>query len=213
MKIVCISDTHGKHRDLILPEGDMLLHAGDITLRGEFDILEDFNNWLGEQNFKHKVVICGNHDFCFEQENKKSRKIMTNCTYLQDEFIEIEGLKIYGSPQTPWFHNWAFNQYRGIEIRKYWAKIPKDTNILITHGPPVGIFDRSARTGENVGCQDLYDEIYHRLDSLKLHVFGHIHEDGGKQKKSKVKKDLTFVNASCLNLVYEPINDIQVVEI
>src|SRR5205807_2128139 len=66
MRIVAISDTHEKHYQLKLPEGDVLVHAGDITNRGRIEKLAEFASWLNVQDFKHKIIVCGNHDFCFQ---------------------------------------------------------------------------------------------------------------------------------------------------
>ena len=63
MKIVCISDTHCQHRQIVIPNGDLLIHAGDFLSTGwEADALIDFDDWLGELPHPHKVVIAGNHD-------------------------------------------------------------------------------------------------------------------------------------------------------
>jgi Icc-related predicted phosphoesterase len=114
---------------------------------GEKDCIKDFDDWLGTLPHKHKIVICGNHDLCFEDNPKEARKLMKNAHYLEDETIEIEGLKFYGSPWQPEFHNWAFNLNRGEEIKKKWDLIPNDTDVLITHGPPYGILDKEAVNG------------------------------------------------------------------
>lgn len=197
MKLVLISDTHGKHRQLQLPVGDMLIHAGDISRHGEMDTIQDFNDWLAELPFKYKVVIAGNHDFCFE--TLVGQKLLTNATYLQDSTIVIEGLKIYGSPWQPRFFDWAFNLDRGDPLKAKWQEIPADTDILITHGPPWGVGDTTNR-GVLAGCQDLLERI--QEISPKLHVFGHIHEGYGLYQNTPT----IFANASICNLGYQPIN-------
>ena len=184
-----------------MPSGDLLICAGDVTNKGELGILQDFNKWLGTLDFKYKVMIAGNHDFCFEGVGRNiAESLLTNVTYLFDSEVEIEGLKIYGSPWTPYFHNWAFNLRRGPAIEKFWNKIPKTTDILITHGPPFGILDWVDRPSEEedpipgvskVGCQDLTKALK-RLTNLKLHVFGHIHEAGGMVTEGGT----VYVNAS-----------------
>jgi hypothetical protein len=51
--------------------------------------------------------------------------------------VIIEGVKIYGSPWLPSYHDWAFNLERGGEVLKQkWEQIPNGTDVLITHGPP-----------------------------------------------------------------------------
>ena len=115
MRITAISDTHTKHSQLNLPGGDLLIHGGDLSNRGSFGDLESFLYWFGKQDYKHKVFIAGNHDFCFQDSPgickailKEHEEYNGNITYLEDSEITIEGLKIWGSPWQPEFYNWAF---------------------------------------------------------------------------------------------------------
>ena len=110
MPIVCVSDTHGYHRRTDLPPGDILVHAGDITRHGTLEDVELFDEWVGMLNrlYSYKVVIAGNHDFCFQEKPAEARARLTNAIYLEDSGCEIEGLKFYGSPWTPIFFDWAF---------------------------------------------------------------------------------------------------------
>lgn len=115
---------------------------------------------------------------------------------LNDSGFEFDGVKIWGSPITPWFHDFAFNRHRGMRIRPHWDMIPDDTNILVTHGPPMGILDLTSR-GIYAGCQDLLERIK-QLKQLKLHLFGHIHEAHG----IVTDEGMTYSNASMMNLQY-----------
>ncbi|MEN9611408.1 MAG: hypothetical protein RLZZ628_2222 [Bacteroidota bacterium] len=197
MKIVFISDTHGKHDELKLPNGDMLIHAGDVSSRGTLPQMQLFLDWFEKQPFKYKIFIAGNHDFLAEREpNLFESLIPKNCIYLKNNGIEIEGIYIWGSPITPWFYNWAFNRHRGQPIAKYWDMIPKKTDILVTHGPPFGILDETV-TGFKVGCEALEQKI--KDLQLKIHVFGHIHEASGVKKVGET----TFINASVLDINYK----------
>jgi len=206
MKIICISDTHGAHRSVSIPDGDLLLHAGDLTNRGELEQVADFNDWLGGLPHAHKVVIAGNHDFCFENKHRvKAEALLTNATYLFDRSVEIEGLTLYGSPWQPWFGGWAFNRKRGADIAEVWEQIPDETDILITHGPPAGILDLCVH-GEGAGCK----ELLYAVEALRprLHVFGHIHEAYGEVQAGQQpgQSGTTFVNASIMTFQYEPTN-------
>jgi Predicted phosphoesterases, related to the Icc protein len=58
-------------------------------------------------------------------------------------------------------------------LRK-WNKIPDDTDILVTHTPPVGHGDLCC-TGVRAGCVELLTTVQQRIKP-KYHVFGHIHE-------------------------------------
>ena len=122
--------------------------------------------------------------------------IPENIMYLNDSAMEIEGVRFWGSPITPWFYNWAFNRQRGMEINAHWTKIPEDTQVLITHGPPWGVLDRT-EDGSHVGCEDLSRQVQ-RIQP-KLHVFGHIHESNGRVEH----EGTTYVNASVLNARYQ----------
>ena len=207
MKLVCISDTHSLHAGIDLPEGDVLLCAGDITNCGDTYDVMNFANWItteeNKDKFKHIITIAGNHDWCFQRQGETSRKILADAgiTYLQDSSITIDGIKIYGSPWQPEFCNWAFNVPRGERLARIWDAIEDDTNILITHGPVHNILDFTERDQIHVGCVDLAKRVK-KLKQLKLHVSGHIHEGHGIKKVKKV----TYVNASVCTLRYNPIN-------
>lgn len=197
MKFVIISDTHGQHKNLTLPKGDVIIHAGDISQRGKESEILDFLNWFKDLDFKYKIFIAGNHDFFFEETSVKDiqKIIPENIIYLCDSGVEVEHIKIWGSPITPNFFDLAFNSDRGEPISKHWELIPSDTDILITHGPAFGKLDKTTR-GENVGCEDLL----HTIDKIKpkVHICGHIHEGYGQTTSSKTK----FINASVLDEKY-----------
>lgn len=198
MKILFLSDTHGQHRKLKnLPQADLLIHAGDISKYGEDHEIEDFIKWFSKLDFKYKIFIAGNHDFYFEDEtvNRIQRMLPENSYYLCNTGVSIAGINFWGSPITPTFFNWAFNKDRGPEINKYWNKIPRSTDILITHGPPFGILDLT-QSGMNVGCQDLLKKV--KSIKPKYHLFGHIHEAYGIYQNAHT----TFFNGSILNENY-----------
>jgi len=205
MKITFISDTHGKHAKLtpkISLDTDLLIHAGDLSSLGRSNELEDFLSWFDSLPIPNKVFIAGNHDFLPEQEPTLFRSLLSNypnLTYLENEAITINEVKIWGSPITPFFFNWAFNRQRGNDIRRYWEAIPDDVDILVTHGPALGFGDKTTR-GELVGCEDLL-EIINQIKP-KYHIFGHIHEGYGQYQN----EDTIFINASMVNVRYEMVN-------
>ncbi len=222
MKITCISDTHAQHDKLQLKGGDLLLHSGDIMTSG-FDIkeVEDFAKWFAKQPYKHKILIAGNHDRILDDEHMKrlgyyledrneeySKKLFKehDIVYLNDGSVVIEGLVIHGSPVQPWFFNWAFNRERGEEIDEHWQMIPDNTDILLTHGPPMGVGDLvktrgSVNNGTRVGCDDLRSRLLEIQP--KLHIFGHIHEGYGTDNLGNTK----CVNASVVDQHYRQVND------
>jgi Icc-related predicted phosphoesterase len=210
MKIVCISDTHNCNENIAVPDGDILIHAGDATTVGNVEQITAFNQWFANLPHKYKVFIAGNHDWLFETDNNFARSLLDkSIVYLQDSSVEIEGLKIYGSPWQPRFYDWAFNLNRGAELAEKWKLIPNDTDILITHGPPFGILDEVPRKYfvENTGCEELR-KVVERVKP-KLHVFGHIHCGYGQTEQFGVK----LVNASTCDEEYNPTQPPIIIEV
>jgi Icc-related predicted phosphoesterase len=199
LSIVFIADTHGLHRNVVVPEADILVHAGDLSMHGDLEDVDAFSDWLSSLPHRHKIVIAGNHDFCFERTPEEARSRLTGSIYLQDQAVEVEGIRFYGSPWQPWFHDWAFNLPRGEAIARKWALIPDTTQVLVTHGPPLGQCDRTV-TGEAVGCGDLMG----RVEQVRpaVHCFGHIHEAFGVSQGAGT----LFINASVCTFAYEPVN-------
>ena len=233
MKIIAISDTHTFHKYLtlkgmgsILPEGDLLIHSGDLTGLGHRDEVEEVFKWFAEiaPYYTHGIVfIAGNHDKSFDPKynyldnqrkkpdwlEEKLATLPSNVHYLENSGLEIEGLKIWGSPITPWFYGdrWAFNKHRGEEINNVWNTIPNDTDIIITHGPPAKIGDFIPSSREYVGCSDLLHRI--QVIQPKLVCFGHIHESYGAHKVDET----LYVNASICDANYDPTNKPHVIEL
>jgi len=209
-KIVCLSDTHNYNEQIAVPDGGILIHAGDATIQGTIDEIVLFNEWFTNLPHPHKIFVAGNHDWLFETSNRLARTLLdSSIHYLEDSSVEIENLKIYGSPWQPRFFDWAFNLTRGTELAEKWRLIPGDTDILITHGPPFGILDEVPRQYwiENTGC----DELRKRIEQVRprLHVFGHIHCGYGQTEKFGVQ----FVNASNCDESYEPVNSPIVIDL
>ena len=178
-RIVAVADTHNEHERLSIPEGDVFVHAGDLTGRGTLPELERVADWLRSLPHAHKVVIAGNHDFGLQRNPAMARPLFHGLTFLEDGEATVAGLRIWGSPWQPWFHDWAFNARRGPEIDAKWQLIPEGIDVLVTHGPPLGYGDR-VHLGERVGCADLLRQLT-RVHP-RLHLFGHIHEDRGEWK-------------------------------
>jgi Icc-related predicted phosphoesterase len=202
LKIHFISDTHTRHSDLQLPGGDVLVHCGDF-MGGGSDLSEviDFLDWLSDQDYKHKVFIAGNHDSLFEENPKAIKMIISDypkITYLQDSEVIIDGIKFYGTPWTPEFCNWSFAYDTESEADLIFNKIPKDTDILLTHGPAFGFLDVVEGQNTHLGCVSLCNHI----DRIKpkVHACGHIHSGFGII--DGYGEATTRINASCLNEKY-----------
>lgn len=191
MRIVCISDTHNINEGFTVPDGDLLIHAGDATSDGEPWEIERFAEWFRSLPHRHKVFVAGNHDWMFQRENEKARAMMHGFCYLEDESVAIEGLKLHGSPWTPQYKTyvWAYILDRGRPLAEKWSLIPDDVDILVTHCPPSGILDRSG-SDISAGCEDLLERVLEVRP--RLHVFGHMHPSHGVIERDGT----TFVNAS-----------------
>jgi Icc-related predicted phosphoesterase len=207
MRIIAISDTHGRMDAADVPDGDVLLHAGDLTMRGRIEEIERVGAWLRTLPHRHKVVIAGNHDFAFEDTPGDARDALGDgLTYLQDDGVTIDGLRFWGSPWQPRFFDWAFNLDRGAPLAAKWELIPSATDVLVTHGPPAGILDLAV-SGEHVGCADLLQRI--ETVRPRVHVFGHIHEAAGVLEH----QGTTFVNASICDVDYRPTGTARVIDL
>lgn len=235
MKFVAISDIHLSTPEI--PEADILLDAGDMTYRGNKSECIEAAIWRKnllqrEKRVKQIIAIAGNHDWAAQKESGWFADLMKDhgIHYLFDSGVVIaadgsistwfpekgpvEGIKVWGSPWQPWFHDWAFNLLRGKPLKEKWDLIPQGTDIIITHGPPNGILDRAPRGypeenwseqdfefhSERVGCTDLLEAV--KRIKPKVHLFGHIHADYGVKDIDGTK----FINAAIMDERYDPMN-------
>jgi len=205
MKIISISDTHGLHRRVEIEETDLLIFAGDCMTSGHDDKeLISFLQWFDRQPAKYKVMIAGNHDRFIENFSKVFKKLLLDypsIIYLEDSWVEIEGYKIYGTPHSKIFHNWAFNK-SSEDLYHLYGKIPVDTDILISHAPQYGVLDELVDR-QKVGEYHLSSQMK-CLGNLKLHVFGHIHNGFGMVKPDGF--NYISINASQVNESYRLTN-------
>ena len=204
--IYCVSDIHGKVDKIDIPECDILLIAGDIGRHGR-QIYKDanwleynFNPWLKKQPAKHIVMTPGNHDIVFQDARSLVPKF--DCHLLIDEMVEIDGIKIYGSPWSLEFYDWGFNLSEE-KLKLVWDKIPEDIDILLVHSPPFGILDMTHHPGypaKRIGSRSLTDRI--KKIRPKYVVFGHNHGEPGVIKRDGV----TYINATLLDDSYMVVN-------
>ena len=262
VRFVAISDTHSAERrrpdkPLAVPEGDVLLHAGDFSQTGDprevcgpsrrlprlrercsppslspppcqpsMRQVESFCAWFGSLPHPRKILIAGNHDLTLHaasygqasrlygqghaaagwgadqralcERARAAIQAIPNCEYLEDAGTSVRGVRVWGSPWQPEFCEWAFNLPRGAPCREKWALIPEGTDVVMTHGPPLGHGDLCA-SGHRAGCLDLLDELQSRVRP-RYHVFGHIHEGYGASTDGQT----TYLNASSCTLQYRP---------
>lgn len=206
MRIWHISDTHKRHTFLTVPKNiDTVIFSGDCSddrspFINEYEVM-NFLQWFSSIPITNKVMIAGNHDTSIEMGLIDKTKIKAmGITYLHNESIIIDGIKIWGSPYSPTFGNWAFMKPRN-QLKSIWSTIPEDTDILVTHSPPEGILDLAdSKSGniENCGCKELLKRI--EQVKPKAHMFGHIHNSrkGIKNQGKKVHDDIIYSNASCV---------------
>lgn len=201
MRCVCISDTHNKLHSLRMPDGDILVHAGDLTMGGTSKEVATELQALAALPHAVKIFVAGNHDWLAERDASLFRRLCSDVgvVYLQDSSHVVDGVTFYGSPWQPRFCDWAFNVDRGAAIRRYWDAIPDDVDVLITHGPPHGYGD-IVPSGERVGCVDLADAV--ARTTPRYHVFGHIHCGRGVYEGVGACSSTTFVNAACMGEDY-----------
>jgi len=212
---------HGAPALAQLPPGDVLVCTGDFTSRGTYQEVEAFCRWFGAQPHPRKLLIAGNHDVALDAsaplndffraasaQGGAERAPLTaavlalvtsipGCDYLCDSGTSVDGLRVWGSPWQPGKHDGqlgGFNlQRNGPKLRGKWRLIPPSTDVLLTHGPPLGCHDVVDRDGSHAGCHDLACAVASVRPSL--HVFGHIHEGYGASTDGTT----TFVNASSCN--------------
>lgn len=174
MKILHISDTHGQHRQLTnLPEVDVIVHSGDLTFGGTVQEATDFIDWFCDLPYRYKVFIAGNHDHCLYEAELEG--LDSNTFYLCNSGIEIKGVKFFGVPM--FIEDVAGNRYS-----RFIASIPTDTDVLVTHQPPMGILDLSRRI--HYGERLLFRQV--KIAPPRLHLFGHVHDAYGDMEEDGV---------------------------
>ena len=209
-----ISDTHGYHRSINLPKGDILIHAGDLTRQGKLYEIEDVIHWfkvlLSDNKYKDIIWIAGNHDFAYQdkpQEVYKLFKDIPHLHYLEHYSKTIQEIIFYGIPSTPWFYDWAFNIHRNtIEMRTIWNDMNPDTDILISHGPPKSFLDIT-KEGDSVGCKTMLETLL--IKKPKIVICGHIHEGYGR---AVLPTGTKIYNVAICTRNYKPTNKPTVID-
>lgn len=188
MVSVCVvADTHRQHRQVSIPECDLLIHCGDLCSFQQDDAatLEDADQWFREVPARAVVCIGGNHDFLLH-----SREFhFAHAIFLQDRAVEVHGLSIYGSAWCPDLAGFAFYA-TDEELIERWRAIPSGLDILVTHTPPHGVLDLPSFGQPHLGCRHLREEL--RRIRPRYHVFGHIHASHGGETRDGTQ----FVNAA-----------------
>jgi len=211
MKIIAFSDIHGQRSKELTSwfknnPADLLLFAGDLQANQTTDYGIEFIEWLHKLPYTDKIMVFGNHDGHYmDVINHLINKKYNDIRILIDGAIKIKGIKIFGSPHSVEFGSWWFMK-KDDELEELWKKIPDDTDILITHGPPFGILDNTINN-TITGSKTLLKRI-NELKNLRYHIFGHIHESYGRVNINGI----TFMNVSLLNEKYQLVNDPMIIE-
>jgi Icc-related predicted phosphoesterase len=209
MKIVAISDTHMQHSKLKLPQGDILIHAGDALNWGTDKEWFEFLAWFRKQPYEHKIFVAGNHDLYVQNYNREARESMemAGITYLQDSGVVIDRINFWGYPHTPPFGK-TLCFMEDDEVRQRAAEaIEGATDVLISHGPALGYLDQILpEKSENLGCPILRDQ-YARLPTTMVHMFGHIHGSHGMQLTWPYQDEpILMANLCICDERYKPVN-------
>jgi len=207
MRIVTLSDTHTQHHDVKVPEGDVLLFAGDGEFRTALDLI-NFNDWLSTMKHEHIITIAGNHDFFCERHPNEVKQYLTKAIYLKDDqYVLPNGIAVWGSPMTLMFMDWAFMETEDNLDRYCWSKIPKNTDILLVHGPAYKHLDIGRPRSGNLGSITLAKKIEELRIPYVIH--GHIHGSYGIEKT----KHTTYINCSLLDENYDLVNEPIVIDL
>lgn len=207
MKLVILSDSHGRLDQVEIPDGDVLIDCGDICARGDLNEVQRYNELMQKLPHRHKLLVPGNHDYPFSRWPEEARLLLTAVTYLEDAQVVIDGLVFYGSPWMPEFNGWSFMLPRcSDELKAKRDAIPDNTDVLITHAPPQGILDWNLLY-QSLGCSLLR----YRVDQIKprVHCFGHVHESRGTYENDGT----IFVNAALVNTRNQPVHRPVVIEL
>lgn len=198
MRLALLSDTHEQHDKFIIPECDVFIHAGDFTMNGRIDKIQEFNKWLSKVPAQHKLVIPGNHEVGWDAAGVFAlQEQISNAYVLVDSGITLNTIRFHGIPWTPTFgYGWAFNA-NPEKMKSVCDLIPNDVDVIISHGPPKAILDETLG-GDFVGSPELLS-IIHRIKP-KLVVFGHIHEAYGTQEA----EGTAYANVSAVDFSYQP---------
>ena len=215
MRVVALSDTHGFHHDLKIPDGDLLIHAGDFSMKATVDDVIEFSQWFNALPHKHKIIVAGNHDQYCEDDPLFCDVEFRPAIYLNHESCEVMGYKIFGSPYSSSIYEpspWSFDYPRNGPLSQYlWAQIPDHLDVLITHGPPKGILDlvNDPHVDEDlhVGDMNLLNEVMNKLP--RVHIVGHIHEGAGHYDGVVTR----FYNVCICDVRYNPTNPVTLIDI
>jgi len=184
LRFICTADTHGRHDELDVPDGDVFIFAGDMLDTGKKEKLKEFNSFLKELPHAEKIVVGGNHDILYELFHAPIKDTLTAATYLDNDEIRINEVRIWGS-------SWYAGTFENVMNR--WNVIPEGIDILITHIPVHGYLDQTGK-GRHLGSEQLLETV--KRVKPAYHIFGHAHASHGRIKEVFDGKEVNLVNCS-----------------
>jgi Icc-related predicted phosphoesterase len=196
MNAIFISDTYGQHESILLPQGNIIIHAGNFTKTGTELEAKDFLQWFSQLPYEHKIFIAGTHDHFFERDPERARQaVPSNVIYLEDSGVVIGGFKIWGSPYNLYNHGSAFSCTEA-EIGAHWDRIPFNVDMVISHSPAYGLLDING-SGEHEGCKVLLRRLV-RVEPRYV-VCGHAVDGHGHEYYDGIH----FINAAMGNQEFQ----------
>ena len=137
-----------------------------------------YNGWLLENpenaDFVKTIPERLDHGMSYPYTVKFIEEFM-GATVLIDNLVEINSIKIYGTPWSPDFCRWAF-MHNDNDLAEVFQKIPENADILLTHTPPAFgqcRIDICEGCDDHLGSYSLANAI---LEKKPRYMFcGHIH--------------------------------------
>ena len=195
-RLVVVSDTHNRHRDIAMPDGDVAVHCGDASVSGTREELEEFVAWFSSLSHRHKLMVGGNHDDWLEFHPELAKD--AGISFMWDSGVFAEGLSFYGSPYRTvseervrlpkTHHRWSAFMITEAWAAHAWNEIPMGLDVLVTHQPPYGLLDSA---GSKPWGSPALRSVVERVRP-KMHLFGHVHGAYG----NIVVGSTTFINAA-----------------
>ncbi|KAK6496959.1 hypothetical protein TWF481_001939 [Arthrobotrys musiformis] len=211
IKVVCVSDTHNDDFSSKIPDGDIFIHAGDMTDFGTLEELQKAYNWIASLPHKTKIVVAGNHDFGLDSNhpnflpetvalftsdaakeagiNYIDRSVQSFTNYTSSSSNDSE-LRVYGNPCQPEFigkpYAFIYRPYPSDTSTKAWETAPTKedaAHIWVMHSPPLNRLDSINQKYKYLGLTGCAVQA-NKIAAAKplLCVFGHYHFSRGVER-------------------------------
>jgi predicted phosphohydrolase len=180
VRFVVLSDTHNQHDRITVPDGDVLLHLGDVADKGQLTHIRSFAPWFSQLPHGSKFIIPGNHDRVLGSPDAinlaEEYQNIERCKLLLDETVTVHNIRIHGT-------SWDSSEWEDFSAWPADSTVSPPIDILLTHLGPYHV--RS-----NGGSRALLQQVVQRR--IPLHLFGHFHYGRG----SETHQGTTFINCA-----------------